>query len=194
MLFKKKTDVSNTKLPQKGGIVVGYKKINGKEKIYFIDDDMHSIVLGATRSGKTRSILLQSICFTALSGESLLISDPKGEIFDFTYPFLKNAGMEVVSLDFKNPLKSSRYNFLQPIINAVKTGNIAKAISLAWDLTSSLVPETKGEPIWQHGESSIIAGSIMSVVFDNMENTKFQNISNVYYFSATRGRIVNSLA
>lgn len=182
MPFCKKIDITETKLPQKGGIVVGYQKINGKEKVYFIDDDMHSLVLGATRSGKTRSILLQSICFTALSGESLLISDPKGEIFDFTCPFLKNAGMKVIALDFKNPLKSSHYNFLQPVINAVKIGDIPKAVSLTWDLTASLVPETKGEPIWQHGESSIIAGSIMSVVFDNMANTKFQNLTNVYYF------------
>lgn len=37
---------------EKGGISLGLEKINNREKIYYNDEDTHSIILGATRSGK----------------------------------------------------------------------------------------------------------------------------------------------
>lgn len=52
-------------------------KIRNVEDVYFIDDDLHSLTIGATRSGKTRSLVLQSINNTALAGENMIISDPK---------------------------------------------------------------------------------------------------------------------
>lgn len=52
-------------------------KVRKVEDVYFIDDDLHSLTIGATRSGKTRSLVLQSINNTALAGENMIISDPK---------------------------------------------------------------------------------------------------------------------
>nr|WP_250860449.1 type IV secretory system conjugative DNA transfer family protein [Oceanirhabdus seepicola] len=170
-------------LPQ-GGIVLGCRKEGGKEKISFIGDDVHSLCIGATRSGKTRTVVLQSIGSLALAGESMILSDPKGELYQYTYPFLERLGYEVIAIDFKNPLKSDRYNFLEPVIEAVDNNDIAMAIDATWDLTSQLVGESKGERIWTDGEASIIASAIMSVVYDNREgkNRKYQNMTNVYYF------------
>lgn len=56
-------------------------KIRNVEDVYFIDDDLHSLTIGATRSGKTRSLVLQSINNTALAGENMIISDPKRRTF-----------------------------------------------------------------------------------------------------------------
>lgn len=64
-------------LPQ-GGIVLGCRKVGGKEKVFFIGEDVHSLCIGATRSGKTRTVVLQSIANIALAGESMILSDPKG--------------------------------------------------------------------------------------------------------------------
>lgn len=174
-----------TKLLDSGGIVIGYKKSKKEEKIFYIDDDTHTLCIGATSSGKTRNVLLQSIGTIGLAGESMILSDPKGELYTYTYPFLKNIGYEVICMDFKNPLKSNRYNFLQPIIDAIDEDNISKAVEATWDLTSALVPENShNEKIWTNGEASIIASAIMAVVFDNKngKNRRFQNMSNVYFF------------
>ncbi|QAA32732.1 VirD4-like conjugal transfer protein, CD1115 family [Clostridium manihotivorum] len=177
---------SNNKknLISQGGIVLGCKKYKGNEKVYYIGDDVHTLCIGATRSGKTRTVVLQSIGTLALAGESMILSDPKGELYQYTYPYLERLGYEVIAIDFKNPLKSKRYNFLQPVIEAVDNDDIAKAIDATWDLTSQLVGEPKGERIWTDGEASIIASAIMSVVYDNREgkNRKYQNMTNVYYF------------
>ncbi|MDR1208780.1 MAG: type IV secretory system conjugative DNA transfer family protein [Clostridiales bacterium] len=166
-----------------GGLVVGREKRGNIENIYYLSDDVHSLTIGATRSGKSRCIVLQSIAHTALAGESLLVNDPKGELAAYCAPFLKRLDYEVVLLDFKSPLKSSRYNFLQPVIDAVNRGDNAKAVDLTWDVTSALVPQDeKGEKIWNDGQAAIIAGAIMSVVFDNRERSEFQNLTNVYHF------------
>lgn len=167
-----------------GGIIVGYEKNKKSEKIYYIDDNIHSLVVGATRSGKTRSIVLQTVGNIGLAGESMIISDPKAEIYHYTSKFLENLGYKIITLDFKNPTKSTRYNFLQPVIDAVNREDFRKAEEYAWDITQSLVgnEDTKMEKIWRDGEMSVIAGAIMSVVFDNKEHPEYQNLTNVYSF------------
>ena len=110
-----------------GGIIVGYEKNKKEEKIYYIDDNIHSLVLGATRSGKTRSIVLQTVGNLGIAGESMIISDPKAEIYHYTSKFLEDLGYKIITLDFKNPTKSTRYNFLQPVIDAVNNGDYRKA-------------------------------------------------------------------
>ena len=74
---------------KKGGVVVGMRKEGDKEKIYFVGDDCHLLCVGATRSGKSRCLVLESICLLGLAGESIFCSDPKAELFHYTADFLK---------------------------------------------------------------------------------------------------------
>lgn len=77
---------------KKGGVVVGMRKEGDKEKIYFVGDDCHLLCIGATRSGKSRCLVLESICLLGLAGESIFCSDPKAELFHYTADFLKKLG------------------------------------------------------------------------------------------------------
>lgn len=185
--------VEKTPYFNEAGIVLGMSKEKGTEKIYAIGDDVHTICIGSTRSGKSRHVVIPTICTLGLAGESMVMSDPKGELYNYTTPFLKRLGYEVIAIDFKNPLKSDRYNFLQPTIDAVKINDIPGAIECAWDITSALVGEAKGEKIWTNGEASTIAGSIMNVVYDNRGkyNTKYQNMTNTYFFIANMYKTID---
>jgi len=179
---KESKTLKKVELIDNAGLVLGLNTRFGKEKIFYVYDDEHTICIGATRSGKSRSVVLQSIGLIGLSGQSFVISDPKAELFNYTAPYLERLGYDVITLDFKNPLKSHRYNFLQPIIDMVKKKDMAKATEYAWDLTSILVGETNGERIWHDGECSVIASCILAVVFENMDAPEFQNLTNVYMF------------
>jgi type IV secretion system protein VirD4 len=171
---------------KRGGVVLGMKKEDDTEQIYYVGDDTHTLTIGATRSGKTRSVVLQSICTIALAGESMIISDPKAELYHYSAPFLRRLGYEVMALDFKNPEKSQHYNLLQPIIDAAKAGNMERAEMLAWDMTNILVGKETGnsEKIWHNGEMSVIAATILCVVVDNIKRYDYQNLTNVYWFMA----------
>lgn len=74
-------DISKTMEKQEfknGGLVVGYKRLkNNNEEIYYIGENTHSLTIGATRSGKTRTIVLETIGNLGLAGESMILSDPK---------------------------------------------------------------------------------------------------------------------
>ena len=181
-------------LPLKeGGIVVGMTRCGKEEKIYYIPEDTHTLTIGATRSGKTRTLVLQSLCLMALAGESMVISDPKAELYQYTAPFLEKLGYEVICLDFKHPEKSSRYNLLQPIIDAVNAKEMDKAEMYAWDITNILVGDnTSNEKIWETGEKSTIAAAILCVVVDNAARPQYQNLTNVYWFVAEMCKAVGN--
>ena len=179
------------KLFPKGGIVVGMEKVGNREKLYLIGDDTHTLTIGATRSGKTRCLVIQSICSIALSGESLVISDPKAELYHYTADYLTKLGYEVICLDFKNPEKSTRYNLLQPVIDAINEDDMERAEMYAWDITNILAGDnTSNEKIWENGEKSTIAAAILCVVADNRKRPEYQNLTNVYWFIAEMSRSV----
>lgn len=145
-------------------------------------------MVGASGSGKSRSVVIPTITALSLSPrpENMYISDVKGELYSYTAENLKKQGYKVYVLDFINPKKSDRFNFLDPIIFAVEKGDIPLAESLTSDLVSVLVPDnntnSKGEPIWRNGEQAIIKTGIMAVVLDNLGHREKQTLSNVYYF------------
>lgn len=181
------------RLLREGGIAIGMHRCGNREKVHYIADDTHTLTIGATRSGKTRTLVLQSICLMALAAESLVISDPKAELYQYTAPFLQKLGYGVICLDFKNPEKSSRYNLLQPIIDAVNGGETDKAEMYAWDITNILVGDnTSNEKIWENGEKSIIAAAILCVVVDNAGRPEYQNLTNVYWFVAEMCKAVGN--
>ncbi|MGN0611750.1 MAG: type IV secretory system conjugative DNA transfer family protein, partial [Ruminiclostridium sp.] len=177
--------INRKELPSKGGLVVGMKKHGSYEEISYISKDYHSLIFGATGSGKTRTLVLQSIIFTAMAGEGIVVNDPKGEIYYYTHRVLQSLGYEVIVMDLQNPEKSCSKNLLQPIIDAVNEKKTDKAQRATWDLIEMLVPKSdKGEPIWTNGEKAIIGACVLAVVCDNAERPQYQNLTNVYYFNA----------
>lgn len=183
---------SQKKVPDKGGIVIGIHAIgdipskSGAEHIMCICEDRHILLVGATRSGKSRRIILESIWFTLKAGENMLINDPKGELYAYTSPFAKDNGYQVVAIDFRNPNKGTHYNYMEEIISAIDSGNVAEAVDLTWDLVSVLVGDLKGEPIWHNGECATIAASILIVATEAPK--EYRNLTNVYYFLANMAK------
>jgi len=103
-------------------------------------------------------------------------------LFNYTSKYLEKLGYEVIILDYRNPLKSDKYNFLQPVIDAVNADDLPKAVDHTWDITHILVGEAQGEKIWNDGEKSVIASTILAVVCENKDNPEYQNLTNVYKF------------
>lgn len=171
--------------PPQGGIVLGWSK--NKKYLFYNTDDTHSLIIGTTRSGKSRHVVLQSVGLTAMAGESMLAVDPKAELYLYTYPFLQRLGYEVITIDFKNPNRSNRYNFLQPVLDAVLMNDLDQAVSNARDIAALLVPDkenTSTDPLWPNGERAILTTAILAVCLE-FDNPSWQNLDNVRHFIAT---------
>ena len=89
----------------------------------------HSLVIGATGSGKTTTFInpMIQLLGAAGKGSSMIMTDPKGELFDMHSAYLVSRGYEVRVLDLRDTYSSSRWNPLggiwdmyQDYINAGK--------------------------------------------------------------------------
>lgn len=174
-----------------GGLVIGKEDIKKsffsrkiKEKIYLITKDLHALIIGATRSGKTRNVVIETITMLILAGENVFIPDLKGEIRDYTEDTAKRCGYETICINFINPYESDRKNFLEPIVQTLRRKDISRAIEETWSLVSQLVgePPEHGDKLWNDGEAATLAASIMAVCYDNQDHPEYQNLTNVFYF------------
>ena len=77
----------------------------------------HALVIGSTGSGKTTTFINPMIQLLAATncGSSMIITDPKGELFDLHSQYLSERGYEVLVLDLRDTYSSSRWNPLDPI-------------------------------------------------------------------------------
>lgn len=80
-------------------------------------DQHHLLVIGTSGIGKTQSIVIPNIIANLFSGEkaNLIISDPKGELYEKLLPFILLTSYKVIQLDFIN-FKGSYWNPLDHLI------------------------------------------------------------------------------
>lgn len=168
-----------------GGIITHFERDKNTDKVYYIGDNIHALIVGSSGSGKSRSVIIPTITMLGLAGENMFISDVKGELYLYTAKKLKQLGYDVIAIDYISFLKSNWYNYLDIIINAVEDDNIPLAESLVSDMVSILVERNdKTEPIWKNGEMSVIKTAIMAVVLENIGKREYQTLTNAYYFVA----------
>ena len=81
---------------------------------------VHALVIGATGSGKTTTFINPMIQLLGATncGSSMIMTDPKGELFDLHSGYLKSRGYNVMVLDLRDTYSSSRWNPLEPIWDA----------------------------------------------------------------------------
>ena len=105
------------------GFPVWYEKEKGKFKnVYYDNKSPHYVLIGSTGSGKSITVSI-AMCIqfaTAKEKHSVVLTDPKAELFKTTGKIFEDNGYNVVTIDFRNPTKSSKINIMQPIIDEWK--------------------------------------------------------------------------
>ena len=129
------------------GLVV----INNGKKIWVDNGEAHNIVVGSTGSGKTQAIVFPLVQSLAKRGESMIITDPKGEIYENTANMLRERGYNIVILNFRNPQNGNAWNPLGLPYTLYKEGNTDKAIELLDDLAKNILyDENSKDPYWEN--------------------------------------------
>ena len=87
---------------------------------------IHTLVIGATGTGKTSAYISPKIEILARTKTkpSLILTDPKGELFNQHAQTLKRQGYDVAVIDLADPFHSTRWNPLSDII--LKTEQLLK--------------------------------------------------------------------
>ena len=93
------------------GLVV----INDGKKLWVDDGEAHNLVIGGTGSGKTQGTVFPMIKVLAKKGESMVMTDPKGELYNLHSKYLKERGYEVKVIDLRDTYSSDRWNPLEGV-------------------------------------------------------------------------------
>ncbi len=90
---------------------------NGKDMDVALNSPAHSLIIGSTGSGKTTTFvnpMIQILASTS-AGSSMIMTDPKGELFSLHSKYLKERGYDVKVIDLRDTYQSYRWNPLDSI-------------------------------------------------------------------------------
>ncbi len=106
-------------LPQKEvtGVLKSNRYVDGRLLQIYSEKENHVGVIAATRLGKTTSYVIPTVLSfaRARNKRSMIVSDPKGEIYRHTAATLREMGYEVLLLNFRDYAHSECWNPLTPI-------------------------------------------------------------------------------
>ena len=141
---------------KKDGIVIRSQK-KGNDIEVNMYDPIHTMIIGSTGSGKTTRYVEPTIQILAhtKTKPSLVISDPKGELYSHHAKMLKSQGYDIKVLDLREPYASARWNplkrsydFFQRARNLEKEVVVRKGINPA-DLKLGITAKEYSTEWWE---------------------------------------------
>ena len=162
-----------------GGIPLLYDR----KRMWVDDGEGHSLIMGSSGSGKTQMIVFPLVKALARHDESMIITDPKGEIYEGTSKMLKEKGYNVVLLNFRNPQNGSGWNPLHLPYQYYKNGNSDKANELVDDLAVNILYDEAAQgqdPFWEKTSADYFSGLCLALFEDAKEEEINLNSINMF--------------
>lgn len=162
----------------------GIPLINDGKKIWVDNGEYHNLILGTTGSGKTQTIVQPMVNILSKKGESMIVADPKGEIYQNSAEALKEKGYNIIVLNFRNPQNGNAWNPLTLPYKYYKEKNIDKATELLDDIALNILydPNNKGEPFWEKSAADYFSGLAMGLFMD-AKDEKEVNLNSINLMS-----------
>ena len=142
------------------------------KKVWVDNGGYHNLIIGSTGAGKTQTTVLPMVNLLAKHDESMIITDPKGEIYENTSNYLKSLGYNIVLLNFRDPQQGNAWNPMYLPYSLYKSGNIDKSVELLEDLAANILkdPSAKGQdPFWENTSADYFAGLACALFEDAKE-------------------------
>ncbi len=150
----------------------GIPLINNGKEIWVDSGEYHNLIIGATGSGKTQTMVQPMVRILAKKGESMIITDPKGEIYENNAEMLREKGYNIVLLNFRDPQKGSAWNPLSLPYTLYKNNNKDKANELLDDLAMNILYDDKAQsqdPFWEKTSADYFTGLALGLFEDAKE-------------------------
>ncbi len=163
----------------------GIPLINNGKEIWVDNGEYHNLVIGSTGSGKTQTIVKPMVNLLAKKGESMIITDPKGEIYKYSASYLKERGYRIIVLNFREPQRGNSWNPLTLPYKYYTGGNQDKAIELLNDVALNILydPSNKSESdFWEKSAADYFSGLALGLFEDAKEREV--NLNSINYMSA----------
>ena len=136
-------------------------------RLSYVDGhDRHSLIIGSTGSGKSRLLCMPMIHIMAGAGESFIVTDPKGELFENTSGAVGRHGYKVIVLDFRDMNRGDTWNPLKIPYDLYREGKKDQAQTMVNDLVTTLTAgHHDSDPYWTEMAASLLLANIL-VMFE----------------------------
>ena len=161
----------------------GLPLINDGKKMWVDNGEGHTLIIGSTGAGKTQVAIFPLVHSLAKHDESMIITDPKGEIYETTSEMLRKRGYNVVLLNFRNPQQGSGWNPLHLPYKYYKEGNPDKANELTDDLAMNILYDENAQnndPFWEKTSADYFSGICLGLFEDAKEDEINLNSVNLF--------------
>ncbi len=151
----------------------GIPLIMTPKKVWVDNGGYHNLVIGSTGAGKTQTTVLPMVNLLAKHDESMIITDPKGEIYEQTSNYLRSLGYNIVLLNFRDPQQGNSWNPMYLPYSLYKDNKIDKSIELLEDLAANILkdPSAKGQdPFWENTSADYFSGLAFALFEDGDES------------------------
>lgn len=152
------------------------------ESLFIDDSKSNNLIIGTTRSGKGEMYVVPSIDVYSRAEKlsdrpSMIISDPKLELFKMCKHTLERRGYTVRLLNLDDPYHSMGYSPLELVKNYYRAGEVAKAQMAAKSFSFSVfaADNSTQEPIWKNTATDLYTALIIAVTTDCLEKDRQLN-------------------
>ncbi len=178
--IKTASKVVKVPIANKDSEAAGTVLVNDGRDMWVDNGENHTLVIGATGSGKTTSVVDPLVYSLAKARESMVITDPKGEIYKNHSNMLRDRGYKIIVLNFREPQKGNCWNPLTLPYQLYKAGNTDKATELVDDVALNIVQDKKAQdPFWEKSASDYFAGVTLGLFEDAKEEEV--NLNSISY-------------
>ena len=177
--FEKKEIVDIKSVEETTGTILGMEK-DGKVISLPLDSPLnkHTAIYGASGTGKSRCFSRPQILQCSARGESIIVTDPKGELYADTATYLLNLGYNVKVFNLVDPQYSDSWNCLGEI---AKDPNQMELMAQTFcDVVIKNTSGAKSDHFWDSAEMSLLKGLCLYVVGGDRYNNSEKNIGTVY--------------
>ena len=151
--------------------------LNGEEAHLSEEDSYQNVcVIARVGAGKTSRYIIPNVLDKARKHCSLVVNDPKGEVFENTSEYMKQCGYEVLVIDPENLHRSSHFNPLAEARNDIEREQVAEI------LVRCGLPTSQGkDDFWLQGAIRFVSLFIKCLKNAGQENSHWFNLHNLYY-------------
>ena len=145
-------------------IVIGAEK-KGKAVEIISTSALHALIVGTTGSGKTTGFVDQNIAILGRSKgkPSMIIADPKKELYEKHAKQLESEGYKISMLDLREPYSSARWNPMQVLIRRIRQVRELQ-FNMKQDGNKYLAC---GEVFQSHGDARTRVQELKDEIFEN---------------------------
>lgn len=157
----------------KDATAAGIPIIMTPKGVWVDDSEYHNLIIGSTGAGKTQTTVLPMVHLLSKKGDSMIVTDPKGEIYEETAEMLKAKGYHIVLLNFRDPQQGNAWNPLSLPYNLYKNGNSDKATELLEDLALNILYDESSksqDPFWEKTSADYFSGLALALFDDATED------------------------